>query len=322
MTLPKLVRLQPVRRSPLSRSRQMDLSRTLGIPTHSRRPIHFPFSLANPQINAPQRIAPALLQPFVEQHKLLRLVHPEFRSMRALLTSFDEQALLATVAEPSRLWSHTRQRLFVVFPVLPQQSYVLPTSLDDIEAEQVTLRYNDPRQELRRRIPIVGLLTVQLAPSSVLTAMEQQQMRLIRNLSWRLGRADNILEGELVDLVEDRPVAPGAFIDFFSATPTWQGYLHNISRGGACLLLPPDFNGHDAVHHVVLLRLRLPPIKLASQREKVALTLRVLGMVRAVRTLQRDIALHVRFLDRLPGVFGGLFERLEREASPHLMQGS
>src|SRR5215217_7616957 len=110
MTLPKMSRLHPVRRRALHPSPsglrpllQDALSRALGIPTRRRRPLYFPFSSANPQINAPQRIAPALLQPFVEQQTSLLLLHPEFRSIPALLTAFDEQALQATARQPTRL---------------------------------------------------------------------------------------------------------------------------------------------------------------------------------------------------------------------------
>jgi hypothetical protein len=155
----------------------------------------------------------------------------------------------------------------------------------------------------------------------VLDAMEQQQMRLTRELSWHPGGAANDLEGELVDLVEDQPVAAGAVVDFFSATPEWQGHLHDISCGGACVLLPRDLGGQAMEHHAVLLCLRLPPVRVKATLERVVLTLRVLGTVRAVRSLRTGVVLHVRFLDRLPEAFGGLFERLAREVLSHPMQG-
>src|SRR5690242_6809966 len=57
----------PSSRPTLSPALHDTLSQALGLPTRRRRPLHFPFSLANQPINAPRRIAPALLQPFVEQ---------------------------------------------------------------------------------------------------------------------------------------------------------------------------------------------------------------------------------------------------------------
>ena len=314
MTHLKLIRLHPGRRSALPHAQQAALSRALGIPTRRRRPIYFPFLLSYPQIDAPQRLAPAVLQPFVEQRKSVFLVHPVFLSLPALLTAFDAQALHVTVPEPTRLRPYTRQRLFVVFPVLPQPAYVLPTRLEHIAAGRVTLTYQDPRHEPWRYVPSTGPLSVQLAPPSALAARDLYQLRVTRELSWRPGGVAHALEGELVDRVEDQRGVPEAGLDFFRGTPTWQGEIYDISCGGVCLFLPPDVRGPAAVQQLVSLCLRLPPVRLAATSEKVALTLRVLGTVRAVRTLPTDVALHVRFLDRLPEAFGRLFEQLEREA--------
>lgn len=292
---------------------QHALSMALGMPAR-RRPGHFPFSLANQQINAPQRIAPDLLQPFVEQRKSLLLVHPELRSIPAMLSAFDDHVLHAAVHQPSRLQPYKHRRLLVVFPVQSQFSYVLQTRLDDIGAAQVTLSYQDPRREVRHHVPVAGPVTVQLAPPTMLAAIEQYQPSLTRTLSWRQGEAANMLEGDLVDLVEDQPMAPLSFAEFFHATPTWQGQLQDMSCLGACILLSPDKRRNKAVQQVVSLGLQLPPIRLTDPPKSVALTLYLLGTVRAMRARQRDMALHVRFLERLPDAFEGLFARLEQEA--------
>lgn len=322
MTHLKLVRPRPARRSAVPLTQQDNLSKALGLPSGKRRlPIRLPFSLANPMINAPQRIAPALLQPFMEQCKLLRLVHPEFRSLSAKLITFDEHALQAMVREPIDLLPYLHQRLFVVFPVLLQQSYVLAASIEAVAAERVTLRYHDPRMDSRYDVPVVGPLAVQLAQPSVLDAMEREHMRLTRELVWRPGGAANGIEGELVDRVEDQPGAADTFVDFFSAAPVWQGELHDLSRGGACLILPLDLGGQAAINQVVSLCLRLPPVKVAATQERVSLTLRVLGIVRAVRGLRTGVVLHVQFLDRLPEAMGGLLAQLACDASFPPAQG-
>ena len=316
MTHLKLVRPRPARPSAVPPAKQAALNKALGLPVGTRRrPIELPFWLATPMINAPQRIAPALLQPFVEQRKFLRLLHPEFCSLPAKLTTFDEHALQATIHEPIDLRPYRHQRLLVIFPVLPQQSHVLAARIEAVAAERVTLRYRDPRLDPRSHVPSVGPLTVQLAPPSVLTEMERQHMRLTRALTWHPGGSAHNIDGELVDRVEAQPVVAESFVDLFRAAPAWQGELHDLSRGGACVRLLPDLGGQAAEHHVVLLCLRLPPVKVAATLERVSLTLRTLGTVRAVRALQGEVALHVRFLERLPEAFGWLFEQLAREAA-------
>ncbi len=153
-------------------------SRALGMPVVVQRPLRYPYSLANKQINAPQRIAPALLQPFVERRKHVLLVCPALSTLPALLTAFDEHELKAEVQKTESLLPSMHQLLLVVFPVLPQQSYVLQTRLEARSGTQVTLRYQEPRCEPRRHIP--ASVTLYLAPPSAMPTMEHHQMHLTR----------------------------------------------------------------------------------------------------------------------------------------------
>jgi hypothetical protein len=147
-----ITKLQPGQ-NPAPFGSQHGLSQALGIPEVVQRSISYPLSSAARLINAPQRLTPGLLQPFVQQRKHLLLSHPALGRVPALLTSFSDQTLSVAVRRSPSFLPYTRQLLLVHFPVLPEESYLLPTRIETIQYGRLTLTYQEPRSGPRWRIP-------------------------------------------------------------------------------------------------------------------------------------------------------------------------
>jgi hypothetical protein len=129
--------------------------------------LHANLCSTNLQVNSPYRIASALLQPFVEQRKRLLLVTPTLPTTPAMLTAVHDNFLCATTDRVRQFARAHGQRIVVVFPVSPTHSYSLQTTLTDTSVTQVTLHYQDPRYEPRRRFLAAGATSDQAAFGSM-----------------------------------------------------------------------------------------------------------------------------------------------------------
>lgn len=99
------------------------------------------------QIDSPRRIMAALLQPFLIQSKEVFLVEVQRKHiMSATLQSIQETNLVIDAQFSTLLRKH-REQVVVVFPVLPQQHYALPTCIDQIYFNRLKLRFQDAHDD-------------------------------------------------------------------------------------------------------------------------------------------------------------------------------
>jgi hypothetical protein len=269
------------------------------------------------QIDSPQRIADALLQPFQEGRLSVLLLPREQGLLAATLHAVYETSLIATVTRAARLLRHQGKVVRVVFPASPQQHYVMQTVVEDVSLDQVTLRYQHGRVEERQPVRLAAPPRLHLVPPALVRALEDQQVRVVRALTWPA--AQQQARGQpaasvLVDYFQPRPFSvDSAPLPLPEAAPLLGCDLNDLSCGGAGLTLagaPPPAVGLQAL---ILLHLSLPlgPADLGTGQPSPHL-LSPLGIIRAVRVAPSRSTLHVHFLQRLPQEYGSLFTHLAR----------
>jgi hypothetical protein len=269
------------------------------------------------QVNSPYRIESALLQPFLNQDKKMLLVPSRVGRMWASLTALHQNYLVAAADRTERLLEEKNRIVLVVFPVAPDHAYVLQTRVSKLYVDRVVLEYQDPRYEPRRRIPGCAPLTIRLLPPDIRTALEQDQVHLTRELRWEASDPAALPEGHLTDLLTTLDAAQPSGPEAFSTLPSWSGSLRDISCGGICVSLPGVPPPAEAViHRMLLLQIPLPLAPIDPAGDPVALTLHLLGVIRATRTVPPARMLHIQFLERLPEECDTLFKQLERGPSP------
>lgn len=282
---------------PASARRQTRLQHT--IPFDISDNLHALLYPTNQLIYSPHTIEPTLLQPFLDGTKEVILVCAQ-----------NGKPLPATVQvlHASYLIADTQQSVFrrkrgdtvlVVFPVTASQHYVLQTSIHNVYAFRLELECRDPRYDVRHDIPLTAPVTLQLVPAPLITAIGQQQVRIVRQITLTPRSAQGTVSSVIADLF-----CP---VDTHEATassgedgPALACALHDISLGGVCLTVDATHATEALAHHLVRLTIPLPRASQAlPDWASVSLTLQLLGGVRSVSQVPAGRELHIRFLKRL-----------------------
>jgi hypothetical protein len=271
------------------------------------------------QINSPWRMGAALLQPFQEQRKPLLLITSTGALFSATLAAVQDTALVAQFDRASSLLGQEQKVVLAVFPVLPHQRYLVQTRIAKLYTDRVVLQYQDPRYEVRRRVPLAGPVSLRLVPPLLTTALDCGQACIGRELT-RLpeplpdGNPPGTRLAYLADFFCPLPSAASALSGVgVEDSPTVFCTLQDLCCGGVGLSLAEECPPEEWSAALVLLQLTLP----AGPAEGVPGSdlprrLQPLGIVRAVRKAPQGSTMHIRFLKRLPEEFGACFEHLER----------
>lgn len=265
------------------------------------------------QIPTPHAIAPELLRPFTQEKRELILHFPaHHKTIPAML-----HAMEATCFWVDTLHSTGRHKageyLLAVFPVLPETRYVIQATIDAVYAGRFKLTYLDPRYDIRRQLRLAEPVQLRLVPAEVIRAIEQRQVRLMRDVympttallsPWESSATDGLFEPE-------HPIT-SPLMELLDTLPAMHGELQDISRGGSCLAMAPAFQGDALLHHLVRIHIVLRPVAArTSHTVKTPSLLTLLGVVRGVKATPEACLLHVRFLQRLPEAYDTLFTALE-----------
>ena len=266
-------------------------------------------SPSNIQINSPDHIEDALLQPFRTKHKPILLLSPHNSKVMSATLHTVERTYLMAELEHSTFMRKPGEMLLVVFPVLPQRHYVLQTTVEAVYFGQLKLQYQDPRYDRRWSMPLAIPVTVQGAPMEIMIALAHRQGHLVREMTLAPSQPNGTRQGDLADrLYESDALESCLAMGGGDASPPLTGSLKDLSLGGACVTLADLPQPDELLQRVILLRMTLPRIPLDTT--SLQLMLQPLGIVRNVRTTVSPATLHIRFLQRLPKEMEPLFEAL------------
>jgi hypothetical protein len=261
------------------------------------------------QVDSPQKIAAALLQPFQTGSKEILLVGIQHKSLvPATLAALHDTHLVAEMP-PATVPRTLGERLLVIFPVLPQQQYIVETFVDEVQDDRCTLRYQGPRYDVRWTMELAAPVTVHLAPAVLVAALTQQQVHIVRELMLPSIEHSGTTQGHIAD----RLCAPGSaqsspYMQLLTDAPTLSCHLKDIALGGVCLTLDSPQRPEELLHSLLLLHLALP---VALSTGTLHLTLEPFGVIRGVRSVGQPRSLHVRFVQRLPDALTTLLAHLE-----------
>jgi hypothetical protein len=105
------------------------------------------------QIDAPQRIPLKLRLPFeAGRAGILLVIAASQERVPAMVATIGETSLIADT-DVSTLWRKPGEKVLAIFPA-PRQSYVVQTVIEAVAVQQLTLRYQDPRYDVRRHVPL------------------------------------------------------------------------------------------------------------------------------------------------------------------------
>lgn len=256
-------------------------------------------SPTNRLIYSPHTIEPALLQPFLDGTKEVILVCVQNgKTLLATLQALHSSYLIADT-QHSVFRRKRGETVLVVFPVTSQQHYVLQTAIHNVYAFRLELEYRDPRYDVRHYIPITAPVTLQPVPTALITALGQQQGRIVRQITLTPRSTQGAVLSWITDLfcaADDAKPVPLPY----EGGPALACALHDLSLSGVCLTVNATPVVEALTHHLVWLTIPLPS---ASQTlpgwASVSLTLQLLGVVRNVSHAPSGRALHIRFLKRL-----------------------
>jgi hypothetical protein len=313
--------------STVSQGRQL-LSEQNTVPQEKRNTSRIPieeelrffFSSTHVQIQTPHQLDAALLQPFLHPFHMLRqelflMTYQKKEITPATLEAVHENYLVVNTNRAVWFYPQRDKVLLVVFPT-PQRYYVLQTQIDALYLDQLNLRYMDPQADIRRHIHLTTPVFLRVIPPDLFTAIEQRQVRIIREVT--LPQEDDqetIQEGLIADRFSQSDAnACSPYRSLFEEAPPLTCRLHDISRAGICLFLEGSVESEEILQRLVLLYISLPPIPMdATHAGKISFTLRLLGVIKAVRTAVRPWTLHIQFLKRLPQEFEPLLAYLEQQ---------
>jgi len=266
-------------------------------------------------IYSPHTIASAQLQPFLHGQKEVRLVFAQNgKSLPATLQILHSSYLIVDTKQ-SVFRRKPGETVLVVFPITPQQSYVLQTTIHNVYAFRLELEYRDPRYGVRHVITATAPVTVQPVPA-LFTALTQQQGRVMRHVSLTPRTTQGTAESLIADLF-CAPETRASRDSVLTEPSVLVGTLRDISLGGVCLVLDMPQTTDLLATKLIQLRIPLPRASQALPEWKaVALTLQVLGMVCGVSQTSMAKALHIRFMKRLFPEVGTLFWHLEGNTPP------
>jgi hypothetical protein len=265
----------------------------------------------NRLIYSPHTIEPRLLQPFLDSTKEVILVcAPNGKTLLATLQALHFSYLIVDT-QHSVFRRKRGEAVLVVFPVTSQQHYVLQTTIHNVYAFRLELEYRDPRYDVRHYIPVTAPVTLQPVPTSYITAIGQQQGRIVRQITLMPRDAQGTVASWITDLFctadADEPVALP-----YEAGPALACTLHDLSLSGVCLTVNATHVTEALAHHLVWFTIPLPRASQALPGwASVSLTLQLLGVVRNVSHTPAGRAFHIRFLKRLPSEVDTLLWHLE-----------
>jgi hypothetical protein len=203
----------------------------------------------------------------------------------------------------------------VVFPVAGS-SYVLQTVVEAVAVQRLTLRYQDPRYDVRRQVPLATPVSLRLVSPVTVRGIERRQVHLMRAISPPMASHGRplIIADRLRAASHADPAVPLPGPDECPALPCG---LKDLSLGGAALTYagPPPAEAWD--HRVVHLQMALAgrPTVLLETGEP-ALVLDLYGSIRQVETTAGSWTLHIQFLARLPEACAALLAELEDHLAP------
>lgn len=261
------------------------------------------------QIDSPHRIPAALRAPFETGEKALLLVDPQHKkTISATLRTWHDTALIADIP-PAPGLRKRGDRLLVMFPVSPQQRYVMQTLVGEVYLDRLILQYQDPRYNVRYPIPLAAPVHVYLMPETLSTALEHQQVSLMRCFSLPPKKFfSEAVEGSIVDqCYETDTETLSPYMPLLETTAGFACRLRDLSTGGACLTCDSVQQPDTLPHRLLWAHINLP-IEIAFHTWY--LTLKPLGVVCAVRPTDQGWTLHVRFVKRLPHEIATLFTHL------------
>jgi hypothetical protein len=263
------------------------------------------------QIDGPQRLPPELRRPFeAGRQRIVLLIATSQERLPARIAALGE-ATIVVDTETSTFGRKPGETVVVVFPT-PGQSYLLQTVIETVAVQRLTLRYQDPRYDVRRRVSVTGPVTLSLIPAETVGAIERRQVRLMRAIS-QAPEGDPY--GQIIaDRVEDGAKAElsGALANIEAPTGL-RGSLNDLSLGGASVTSAEPLSPESWAYRVISVRLTLPGLEAEPPDPEVPpMILDVLGVTRQVEATTSRCTLHLRFLARLPEACAAYFERLER----------
>lgn len=253
----------------------------------------------NRLIYSPHTIEPTLLQPFLDGTKEVILVCAQNGKTLPATVQVLHSSYLIADTQQSVFRRKRGETVLVVFPVTASQHYVLQTSIHNVYAFRLELEYRDPRYDVRHSLPLTAPVTLQLVPTSLITAIGQQQMRIVRQITLTPDSTQGTVSSVIADLfcpadTHEAIASPG------EDGPTLACALYDISLGGVCLTVDATHATEALAHHLVRLTISLPRASQAlPDWASVSLTLQLLGGVRSVSHVPSGRELHIRFLKRL-----------------------
>jgi hypothetical protein len=254
------------------------------------------------QVNAPHKIDTELLHPFSSRIRPLLLVDVVHRQrLSAIWHAATDTVLIVDTDEPTTRFAQGHP-LVICFPVLPLRHYVIQATIEEVFAYRLSLRYRDPRYDIRRRLPVDLPVTIHRLPEAIVGALEDRQLHLVRALS--VPQAPTQTRGSVVDQVWEGEGAEHRRMELvWQDTTVLSGYLRDISLGGMAVTLdatePPITWGQGVIRlHIVL------PASMAHPPDQgyAPLTLDLFGILRAIEAAGPPWILHIRLLERLPAI--------------------
>jgi hypothetical protein len=249
---------------------------------------------------SPYEMGAAQLAPFQAGRKDIILIdHMNRRAVPASVQKLSETTLIARTPHARYFETQRRQELMVAFPFLPQQEYIMRMRIDDVAQETLTLRYQDNRAGKRWSYPILVPVILHLAPSTLMAvARYAHTVREILTLQ------EDSLSGrvqQVSDMFCEFSLSQKPLMAAFESAPTLSCQLRDISRGGISVLLAGAYRLDELESCLVQCHLQLPASPdLSAARDDISLTLRLLGVVRHVRTQVDPWSVHIQFLSPLP----------------------
>jgi hypothetical protein len=181
------------------------------------------------QIDASQRIPLELRRPFeAGRANILPVIAAPQERVPAMIALIDKTVLIADT-DASTLWRRPGEKVLAVFPV-PGQAYVVQMVIEDVAVQRLTLRYQAPRYDVRRYIPLAGPVTLRLVPPSTVEAIKRRQVRLMRGISQP---AEGMGSSQVIaDRLHSGPAAdPAATLPSLKDTITLPCDLKDLSPG-------------------------------------------------------------------------------------------
>ncbi|MGE3537612.1 MAG: PilZ domain-containing protein [Candidatus Tectimicrobiota bacterium] len=288
---------------------------TLTTPVDIHEDIYALLQPTNRMIYSPHNIEADILRPFLTGEKSITLICSHSRkTLPATLQAAHEHYLVADTEAPLS-FRKLDEIVLVVFPVAPQQHYVMQTSIRALYAFRLELEYHDPRSDVRYDLSLAEPVRLHLAALSLVETLAQRQGDLVRQIILPPLSGTREGAGQILDLFcatgETTYTTPP-----LAETPPLEGTLRDISLGGVGIAVDESTCPEIFVHRLVLLSMHLPSLAYTLPKwARRTLHYQMLGVVRGVKHTASDHTIHVRFLHKLPQDMETLLRSLARCAA-------